>query len=153
MLHLHHHLAAIGQARAMDLSNRGGADGYRIELSEDLIRRPAQFGGDRGKSDFRLVRRHAVLQLGQFVRDFLPDEIGPGAEHLAELDVGGAQLGDCETDARGMRLLGRQLAFLAGEMILLAVEFGLTQPPCQPVLRQDADDLADPTDATEMLRR
>ncbi len=90
MLHLHHHLAAIGQARAMDLSNRGGADGYRIELSEDLIRRPAQFGGYRGESDFRLIRRHAVLQLGQLIRDFLPDEIGPGAEHLAELDVGRA---------------------------------------------------------------
>jgi hypothetical protein len=52
-----------------------------------------------------------------------------------------------------MRLLGRQLAFLAGEMILLAVEFSLTQPLCQPVLRQDANDFADPTDATEMLRR
>jgi hypothetical protein len=34
-----------------------------------------------------------------------------------------------------------------------SVEFGLTQPLCQPMLRQDADDFADPTDATEMLRR
>jgi hypothetical protein len=33
------------------------------------------------------------------------------------------------------------------------VEFSLPQPLCQPVLRQDANDFADPTDATEMLRR
>ncbi|HVP12227.1 MAG TPA: hypothetical protein VMV94_13700, partial [Phycisphaerae bacterium] len=56
-------------------------------------------------------------------------------------------------DARGVGLLGQQLAFLAGEKPLRAFEFRLTQPGRKPVFGEDFDDFAESTNVTEMLLR
>ena len=52
-----------------------------------------------------------------------------------------------------MRLLGQQLAFLADKKLLLPFEFRMIQPLRESILREGADDFADPTDVTEMLLR
>ena len=64
------------------------------KFGEHVLDRLVEGCGDHG---FRLAlrkRRHLVLQAFQIARDLLADHVGPGGHELAELDVGGPQLGE-----------------------------------------------------------
>ena len=84
--HLDRDFAAIGGDGAVDLRDRGGADGRFVELGKEAFERPLErlLDGllDCGEGRWREV----VLQLGQILRGAFTDEVGAGGEGLAELD-------------------------------------------------------------------
>ena len=143
MLDLHDDAPSIRQPRDVRLANGGGGDGGGLELAEDFLHRVAQLGGHRGQHCFRRVRRNVFLEPGQFSGDFLAYEIRPRAQHLAELDVGGAQLGEREPDAGGARLIRERLASVRGEELLRTVEIGVAEPFDQAMPGENAHHLAE----------
>ena len=70
----------------MHLRQRGGGDGRRLELVEDVVQRPLQLALDDAADDLERARRHGVLQSREDVDVLVGDEVGPGADELAELD-------------------------------------------------------------------
>ena len=81
----------VGEARLVDLRDRGGGD----RLAE--ARRRARRAGARAPLStiahglLARERRHAVLQPLEVARDGDADDVGPGRQELAELDVGRAE--------------------------------------------------------------
>ena len=77
---------AVAQDRAMNLGDRGRGHRLRIEREENLgQRRAVILGQDLLDLDER-KRPHVVAQRGELVGVGFGKEVGPGAEHLAELD-------------------------------------------------------------------
>ena len=106
--HFHRDRLALGGAREMDLRDRRGGDRFGLEFAEQAFERRAEAVLD---GPFRLGARegrHAGLQRGEVVGDFLADQIGPHGERLAELDEAGT-----ERDQRG----GEPFAGAAGRLL------------------------------------
>ena len=81
---------AVAHPGAMHLGDRSG--GHRVaELDVEARQRRLEGGFDLRDGDFARRRRHAVLQPFQLRRDLGSDDVGPGREKLAELDVRGAE--------------------------------------------------------------
>src|SRR5262249_47540850 len=72
-----------------------------------------------------------------------PDEVGASAEHLAELDEGGAKLGERETDAGFLRELAEPFAVEADEAALQPFVVEPAEPVGQAITAKDGDDFAD----------
>ena len=85
-LHLHRHRAAVGQDRAVHLSDARRRHGHRIEALKSLCDGEAELRLDRLLDLRQWERRHGVLELGQFRDDVLGHDVGTGREHLPELD-------------------------------------------------------------------
>ena len=82
-----HRLPGRAQRRAVDLRQRGGGD-RRLELGEDLVERLAELVLDRRPRLLHREGRQLVLQHRQLGGELGPDDVRPGREELAELDVG-----------------------------------------------------------------
>ena len=109
-------LLARVQPGQMDLGD-GSRGQWRIfELRKQLAQRFAELGFNRGPNRVGRIGRGGGLQVGQFPGHFGADEVGPRAEHLAELDEGGAEFGECQAHAL--------LDFEVGDMLAVnALEF------------------------------
>ena len=104
------------QPGQVDLGDGGRGQRCLCEMRKYLARRFAKFGFDRGPNRIGRIGRRGGLQVGQFPRHLGADQVGPRAEHLAELDEGGAQFG--EGQARPL------LDFEVGDMLAIhALEF------------------------------
>ena len=83
--HLDRHLAAVGQPGRMRLGQRRGGH-RRTEIGEQALDRPAQRPFDLAP---RLIDREGfqrVLQPTQIAREFQPENVGPGGQHLSQFD-------------------------------------------------------------------
>ena len=93
VLHLHRHLAAVVQLRAVDLADRGGGDRLLVELGERLLQRLAHLLLDHLAHVLEGHLRRGVAQLGELLLELLAVVLGHQAdveerEHLAELHRG-----------------------------------------------------------------
>ena len=89
VLHLDRHLAAVVEAGVVNLRQRGGRDRLLFELREDVGERAAFHEGlplDAALDDGERPRRHAVLEAREHRDVLVGDEVGTGADDLAELD-------------------------------------------------------------------
>ena len=89
---------ARAQPRRVHLSDRGGGERLVVEAVEHLLGGPAIGALD---DEFRVLyreRRHAVLQLGELVRDVGRQQVAPRGQGLAELDEDRAELLEREPD-------------------------------------------------------
>ena len=80
----------IAHGCAMNLGDRGGCN-RRAKLDEEFVEFPAEGGFHRCNCHGLLKGRHAVLQFFKLSRGVGANNIGPGREELAKLDVGGAE--------------------------------------------------------------
>ena len=106
----------------------------------------AELGFNRGPNHVRRVGWGVGLQVRQFPGHFGADKVGPRAEHLAELDEGGAELGECKAHALLDFEVGDMLAVNALNSILDPRKIQALDPIGQAVLCQHADDFAHPVD-------
>ena len=83
----------------MDLRDRGGGERFRLELGEDVFRRPAVSGRDDLPRLFRRERWHLVLQLRQFRTDVGCEQVLAGRQRLPELDEDRAEFLERLSDA------------------------------------------------------
>ncbi len=74
------------QCRHVHLSDRRRRQGNRFETAEDVRDRPSKGPLDGGDGGFTAERRHAILQLRQFIGDVGGQQVAPRRQHLAELD-------------------------------------------------------------------
>jgi hypothetical protein len=72
----------------------GGRRHRRAELAEQRVDGRAEPRLDLGAGGASSNGSQPVLQLGQLVGPFDPDDVGPGGEELAELDVARPQFGE-----------------------------------------------------------
>ena len=92
---LHRDFAAavlLVQYREMHLGYRGRGHRLALEPGEDLVHRFAVSLLQFGDGQVRRKRRHAVLQLRQFVGDIQRQQVTPGRQQLAELDENRSQI-------------------------------------------------------------
>ena len=84
--HLDRNLGAVGQARQMNLCDRGG--GYRraFKVTENLIDRFAIKTFQHVQCLCGGEGRDAVLQQRELVGEVGRQQVAPGRQHLAELD-------------------------------------------------------------------
>ena len=141
-LDLHRHLAAVGQGRAVDLGHRRGRQRRAVERGEQLAERRAQLALDYLDDLLARHRSDRVLQAGERLDVGGGQEVGAGAEELAELDEDRPQLLQ-----RAGQLLG------PGVVLLMAVERQVLVVALVPVAPQLADDLLQlilPQDAEDL---
>ena len=91
-LHLDRDALAVRQRRPVHLPDRGGGDGGRLELREELLDRKPEVLADHPLDVLVRERPHVVLQGLQLEHDVGRDDVGPRREQLAELDEGRAEL-------------------------------------------------------------
>ena len=138
-------LRAVVQPAGVDLADGRRRERGRVELGEQLLGRLAQFVGDGLADDLGRVGRGVGLELGQLVGEGRADDVRAGAEHLAELDERGAQVGQGEADAGLVGDVGDPLEPGRREVAAEPVEVAEPAHPVgQPVLGQDGDDLGQP---------
>ena len=78
---------AVFHERPVNLGNRGGGDRLS-ETYKGAVERFAKGGLDGGDRDRARKRRHPVLQKFELLDDGPADDVRPGREELAELDIG-----------------------------------------------------------------
>src|ERR1035441_3790134 len=88
------------------------------------------------------------LQMGQLPGHLRADDIGPRAQHLAELDESGAQFGECQAQALLDFEVRDMLAVNALNAVLDPRVMQVLDPIRQAVLCQHTDDFAYPVDVT-----
>ena len=82
------HRPAVGQDGAMDLRDRGRGHRLRVDRGEDLVGRAAVLLGQDRLGLGERERPDVVAEGGQLGRVGLGQEVGAGAQQLAELDEG-----------------------------------------------------------------
>ena len=115
-----------------------------VEPAEKLLDGFAEVSLDGRADHLRRVGRRVRAQLAQLVRHGGAELVGAGAEHLAELDEGGAQLGQRQADARLVGHLAEALAVGADEPALEPLVFQPAEPVGEAVLAEDREDLGQP---------
>ena len=110
VLHLHHHVVARVQPRAVRLPNRGRGQRRRVKISKQRFERLLKLRLDRLAHYLRLVARHTSLQLLQFLRERHSDLVGSRTENLPQLDERGPQLFDRHPNSRFAIQMGELLA-------------------------------------------
>jgi hypothetical protein len=91
-LHLHRHLAAVAEPRAMHLAERGRGQRGRVELREALREPDTELARDDLLDLGERKRRDVVLEAAQRLDVRGGQDVGARREELAELDEGGAHL-------------------------------------------------------------
>ena len=76
VLHLHRHVAAVVQLRAVDLPDRGGGDRLLVELREGLLQRLAHLLLDHLAHVLEGHLRRGVAQLGELLLELLAVLLG-----------------------------------------------------------------------------
>ncbi len=118
------------------------ANGSSLNCANSVARRLAELGFNRGPDRGGRIGRGVGLQVCQFPRQLGADEVGPRAEHLAELDEGGAEFGERQAHTLLDFEVGDMLAVNALNSILDPREIHALDPIGQAVLGQHADDFA-----------
>ena len=98
--HLDRDLPAIGRDGAVNLRDRGRADGHRVEFAIEVLQRLLEARFDAGADLVEAYRGQVVLQGQQIADRILADEVGPRGQRLPQLDRGGADV------AKGARIVG-----------------------------------------------
>ena len=91
--------AVLHDLGSMDLRDRSGGDGL-AQFGKEIAERPSERLFDDVHGDVARKRLHPVLKRFEFARDSDADDIGPGRQGLAELDVGRSELGDRRGEPR-----------------------------------------------------
>ena len=87
VLDLHDHVAAVVEGGAVDLGERGGAEGRVIEPGEEFADGLSELLFDDGADLRRRPWRDLILEAGETAHVGLGGDIGAGADELAHLDV------------------------------------------------------------------
>jgi hypothetical protein len=87
----------------MHLRDGGGGDG-RLDLREQRVDRRAELGLDAGARGLHREGRQLVLQHPQLAGDVAADDVGAGAEDLAEFHIGRAERGQRAGNGRRLRV-------------------------------------------------
>ena len=156
--HLQHHLAAVMQARAMGLGQRGGGHRGFIEEGEHLRRRRAQVGFQLLADGRVRQRRYRVLQLGQLGNPFRWQQVDAGGQHLAQLDEGRAEILQGTAHAHRCGHAQHLLAFLVPvQQAARALEHGgqadAPDHVAEAVADQDGRDFLQPAQVTDGTQR
>ena len=92
-LDLHHHVAEafrlrgiLAQARPVNLPQRGGGHGFRLEHLEQALERSPQFRLGQGSDGGEVLRRDLILQARELVEDLGGKHIQARRKELAHLD-------------------------------------------------------------------
>ena len=101
-LHLHHDLAPVGERRSVDLGDRCRSDRFVVEPCEHVADLDAELSFDDRADLGGRDRVDVVLESLQRVEVCLREQVGPGGEHLPELDEGRAH----RLEVTGERLRG-----------------------------------------------
>ena len=141
-------LLAREEPGQVDLGDGGRGQRRILELREQAAQRFAELGFDRGPDRVGRIGRGAGLQVGQFPGDLGADQVGPRAEHLAELNEGSAELGEGQARAFLDFQVRDRLAVNALDSILDPPVIQALDPIGQAVLGQHADDFTGPVDVT-----
>ena len=98
---LDHYLGAVGQGGEMGLAD--GRAGQRLggEAGKDLIGQGAEFFFDQLVDGGRGNGRCRILQLGQLAQVGRRHDVGPSREQLTELDEGGTEFFERESQVIG----------------------------------------------------
>ena len=143
-LHLHDHRRAVGQLRAVHLTDRRRRDRLPVERDERLVDRAVQLFFEQRRDRVAVGRPHVVLEPRQLTDRVGREQVGAGRQDLAELDEHPAALLEREPQAAHRR------EPLAVEIVLRAE----AERRPQPVAGGDAGDLGVATDAaTAALER
>ena len=86
VLHLHGHVGAVVQPRAVDLGERGGGDRLAIELGVQLVDRPAELALDERLHLLPRPGRDGVVDQRHRLHVLLAEDVGAAAEELHGLD-------------------------------------------------------------------
>ena len=151
--HLDHHLAAVVQARGMHLRDRGGGQRPGVEFRKQLAHRCAQRLFDNRLGLCAGEGRHLVLQLAQFLGDVVRQQVAPGGQDLAELDVHRTEVLERPADAHPARCAPPQAGKVEGREITQEAD----RPEqvrgeddlVQPVAHQHPGDMGDPQTLTQ----
>ncbi|MEZ4623352.1 MAG: hypothetical protein R2843_00775 [Thermomicrobiales bacterium] len=103
LLHLDDHFLAGMQAGDVRLPDRGGRERFVVEPGEEFIDRFAEFRFDLRADRFHRHRWHPIPQFGEFEEISRGQQVGSGGEDLTELDRGGAELLDRQSQADRVR--------------------------------------------------
>ena len=106
-----------------------------------LVDRPSQLAGDGRSHDDRRIVPHGGLQVFQLFGQADADQVGPGAEDLAELDERRPQFGQRQPDAGFARQPAQPLARAVAKQRFGKLEIEPAEPIGQPVFAEDRENL------------
>jgi hypothetical protein len=101
--HFDYHTLPGGQQRRMHLRHGSCCKRFILKAGKQLRDGSAEFAFDRGPRHLCRIGRHVGLQLRKLLRHFRAHEVCPCAEHLPQLDEGGAQLRQRHSHPRRLR--------------------------------------------------
>ena len=104
--HLHHHLAAVVQARGVHLGDGSGRERGVFEFGVQGVDGLAQAGFDALARQFAREGRDAVLQQRQFFGHVRRQQVAARGQHLAELHEDRAQFLQGQAQALAARQVG-----------------------------------------------
>src|SRR5262245_41566870 len=98
MLHLYHDRRAIFQSGRVNLADRRRGQRFVVEVGKELVDGTAELGLDGRVDRFGRVGGDICLKIRQFGGERQANNVRARREDLAELDKGGAELDQCQTD-------------------------------------------------------
>ena len=134
-LHLHHDVRPVGQLRPVHLADRRRRDRLPVEAAEHVAHRDVELLLEHLGDAVTRRRPHVVLQQAELGGRLRRDQVGAGAEHLAELHEHPAALLEREAQAPHRRARRR------GVDVVLATE---SERRAEAVAHRDAGDLGVP---------
>ena len=102
-LNLDGHILTVFESGAVNLPDGCRGQGFRIQLVEKVVGRPAGFFIDDSADVSKGEGGNLVLQLGQLADEIHGHQVRAGREDLAHLDVGGSQLFNGHSNAHRPR--------------------------------------------------
>ena len=88
--HLDRDLSPVVQMGGMGLGQRGGGDGG-LQVGKQALYRTAEGALDLHPGLIQRKGRQTVLEPPEVERELRAEDVGPGGQHLAQLDGGGSQ--------------------------------------------------------------
>ncbi len=152
VLHLHHHRFARLERGGVHLADRRRGQRLLAEPGKQLFQRLAQLAFDHRPHRLGRISRRVFLQLLQLLGQRQTDQVGPRAEHLAQLDERRPELRERQPDARLGRLASQRISRAALEELLGELQIELGHPTRQAVLAEHGEDLNRPIEIAIDLR-
>ena len=103
VLYFYRHRLPRVEHGVMHLADRGAGQGRVVELLERFVDRASQFACDGGSHNDGRIVTYGGLQMFQLFSHSDSDQVGPGAEDLAQFDERGPQFRQGQPDARFAR--------------------------------------------------
>ena len=142
--HFDHHALAGVQQCGMNLRDGGGGERFVLETGKELLNGQAEFFFNRGACHAGGVGRHVGLQLGEFLGQLGAEQISARAEHLTELDKGGAKFRQRHAHPGRLRhALSERLSIRAFEPVLQPGVFETAEQVRQSVFAEHGGDFRD----------